>query len=336
MELYSIFFGLFMGLFVFTTSKVVQQTQSIWKRTRSLRNIYLYMIWTEAIVNLIFSITTYLYLCGVIPLSFAFLFAAVLLWAIQTQLLSQIIANRVALIMVNKRKSRLLKLGLFIFIGIVNISVFYIWIMAHLPSASPRMVVLNQIWERIEKSFFLIIDCGLNLYFLYLVRYRLIAHGLSKYWRLFYFNAAILLVSVSMDILLLGMLSLPNPYDYVQFAPVAYIIKLHIELTMAVLISKVVRDNNAERVDDGYSSGHHTSNRTNVNRSTNPYRFETNVSGGKASGPGDVNSGAGILKTVTAVVKSDSDEETCGGYELSTKSLTEEFPPYNSSVSSPP
>jgi hypothetical protein len=82
-----------------------------------------------------------------------------------------------------------------------------------MPSASPTMVAFNEIWERLEKSFFLIVDCGLNLYFLYLVRYRLIADGLSKYWRLLHFNAAILLVSLSMDILLLGMLSLPNPYE---------------------------------------------------------------------------------------------------------------------------
>ena len=136
-----------------------------------------------------------------------------MLWSIQTQLLSQIIANRVSLIMVNKRKSRLLKWGLFILIGMINISVFCIWIMAHMPSASPSIIALNNIWERIEKSLFLVIDSGLNLYFLYLVRYRLIADGLVKYWRLFYFNAAIALVSLSMDTLLLGMLSLPNPYE---------------------------------------------------------------------------------------------------------------------------
>jgi hypothetical protein len=136
-----------------------------------------------------------------------------MLWSIQTQLLSQIIANRVSLIMVNKRKSRLLKWGLFILIGMINISVFCIWIMAHMPSASPSIIALNNIWERIEKSLFLVIDSGLNLYFLYLVRYRLIADGLVKYWRLFYFNAAIALVSLSMDALLLGMLSLPNPYE---------------------------------------------------------------------------------------------------------------------------
>jgi hypothetical protein len=85
--------------------------------------------------------------------------------------------------------------------------------MAHMPSATPSMIALNNIWERIEKSLFLVIDSGLNLYFLYLVRYRLIADGLVKYWRLFYFNAAIALVSLSMDALLLGMLSLPNPYE---------------------------------------------------------------------------------------------------------------------------
>ena len=135
------------------------------------------------------------------------------LWAIQTQLLSQIIANRVSLIMVNKRKSQLLKWGLFFLISLINISVAYIWITAHIPGASAEIIAINAVWERIEKSFFLIIDSGLNLYFLYLVRYRLIQDGLSKYWRLFYYNAAILLVSLSMDILLLGMLSLPDSYE---------------------------------------------------------------------------------------------------------------------------
>ena len=66
MELSSIFFGLFIGLFLPTLTKVAQQTQSIWRRTRRFVNIYLYMIWTEAIVNLIFSVTTYPFICGVI------------------------------------------------------------------------------------------------------------------------------------------------------------------------------------------------------------------------------------------------------------------------------
>lgn len=135
------------------------------------------------------------------------------LWAIQTQLLSQIIANRVSLIMVNKRKSQMLKWGLFVFISAINISVFCIWIPAHMPSATPHQVEVDRIWERIEKSLFLLIDLGLNLYFLYLLRYRLIEEGMTKYWGLFKFNASVAVVSVTMDAVLLGMLSLPNPVE---------------------------------------------------------------------------------------------------------------------------
>jgi len=56
---------------------------------------------------------------------------------------------------------------------------------------------------------------GLNIYFLYLVRSRLIANGLTKYNALFQFNACMVVVSVLMDALLLGMLSLPNQYELV-------------------------------------------------------------------------------------------------------------------------
>ncbi|KAH8725584.1 hypothetical protein GQ44DRAFT_615329 [Phaeosphaeriaceae sp. PMI808] len=261
MEIYSIFFGAFLGLFVPTAGKTMQQTWTIWQRTRTLNNTYLYMIWTEVVVNFVFALVTYLYLCKVIPPSLGFYFGTVLLWAFQTQLLPQIIANRVGLIMVNKKKVRLLKWSLFLLISAVNISVFCIWIPAHM-GAGPTFVTFNMIWERFEKTFFLVIDLGLNLYFLYLVRYRLIANGLTKYMRLFRFNAAIVLVSTSMDILLLGLLSLPDGYAYVQFAPVAYIIKLNIELTMAVLISKVVRSG-SDRNDERSSKGTHLTNCSN-------------------------------------------------------------------------
>ena len=128
------------------------------------------------------------------------------LWAIQTQLLSQIIANRVSLIMTNRNKSRQLKLVLAVTITIVNISVFCIWVPAHMPGASQTRITLNNVWERVEKSFFLVLDLGLNLLFLYLVRSRLISGGLTKYWRLYNFNVGIAVVSTCMDILLLGFL----------------------------------------------------------------------------------------------------------------------------------
>jgi hypothetical protein len=149
-----------------------------------------------------------------VAVSFAYYFAAVSLWTVQTQLLLQIIANRVGLIMVDKQKARLIKWILFIVVGLINASVYCIWIPALL-GLNQTFITVNHIWERVEKTLFLLLDAGLNLYFLYLVRSNLISKGLTKYWPLFNFNAAIVLVSMAMDILLLGMLSLPNTYEYV-------------------------------------------------------------------------------------------------------------------------
>ncbi|KAK3360508.1 hypothetical protein B0T25DRAFT_565392 [Lasiosphaeria hispida] len=241
MDLASFYFGAFLGVFVFTFAKVLGQTRLIWKRTRTLANFYLCMLWIEAWVNMIFALITFF---------LAFYLGIVALWATQTQLLTQIIANRVSLIMVDRHKARTLRWGLFSAIGCVNVAVGIIWTRAHLPSATPAQKHLNLTFERAEKSFFLVIDLGLNLFFLYLVRFRLIAEGLTKYWRLYNFNATMVGVSTSMDVLLLGFLSLTNSYLYVQFAPLAYIVKLYIEITIAILISKVARSG-ATSKDDG-------------------------------------------------------------------------------------
>jgi hypothetical protein len=139
---------------------------------------------------------------------------AVVLWSLQTQLLVQIIANRVGLIMVDKRKSRIIKWSLFAVVGLINISVFCIWIPG-LMEISPTFVHINHIWERVEKCFFLVIDAGLNIYFLYHVRSRLILKGLSKYWPLFNYNVVAVAISITLDGALFGMLSLPNQYEYV-------------------------------------------------------------------------------------------------------------------------
>lgn len=85
---------------------------------------------------------------------------------------------------------------------------------------SDTYVSLNLIWERVEKGLFLVIDLGLNFYFLYLVRSRLILKGLTRYWPLFNFNVIAVCISVCLDALLLGMLSLPNQYEYVYLLEV--------------------------------------------------------------------------------------------------------------------
>ena len=67
MDLAAIYFGLFLGVFVFTFAKAVEQTRSIWKHTHSLANLYLFMIWVEAWVNFVFAVVTFLFLNGIIP-----------------------------------------------------------------------------------------------------------------------------------------------------------------------------------------------------------------------------------------------------------------------------
>jgi hypothetical protein len=114
--------------------------------------------------------------------------------------------------MVEPRKAMKLKWSLFLAVLSINIAVAVIWISAQMPGVTPFQVILNIMFEKAEKAFFLVLDLSLNLYFLYLVRYRLIQDGLSKYWALFHFNVAIVLLSTSMDCLLLGFLSLPDPY----------------------------------------------------------------------------------------------------------------------------
>lgn len=83
--------------------------------------------------------------------------------------------------------------------GLVNISVFCVWIPARL-QISETYVHVNEIWDRIEKGIFLVIDAGLNLYFIYLIRTRLIAYGLNKYYPLFKFNMFMVAVSIGLDV----------------------------------------------------------------------------------------------------------------------------------------
>jgi hypothetical protein len=101
--------------------------------------------------------------------------------------------------MVDQGKADKLKWSVAVFIGLINISVFVIWIPARL-QISDRWVTINTYWDRCEKSLFALCDIGLNFYFLYLVRSKLIANGLQKYNKLLRFNILMVCVSLSMDV----------------------------------------------------------------------------------------------------------------------------------------
>ncbi|RGP76019.1 hypothetical protein FLONG3_5410 [Fusarium longipes] len=152
----------------------------------------------------------------------------------------QIIVNRIALLHVSPTIVRRLKWGIFGILAAINVSVFCIWIPARL-QISQTYIHINDVWDRIEKGIFAAIDLALNFYFVYLVRSSLISYGLKKYVVLYRFNLIMVIISISMDILIIGSMSLRNTFLYVEFHPLAYLVKLHIELSMAELIAKIVK-----------------------------------------------------------------------------------------------
>lgn len=115
-----------------------------------------------------------------------------------------IIINRIALIMYDARRVIRLKWAVALLLGMVNVSVFIVWMPARL-QISPAWIHFNEIWDRVEKGIFALMDLGLNLYFIYLVRSELVAHGLTKYEPLYKFNLVMIFFSLSLDV------SLANP-----------------------------------------------------------------------------------------------------------------------------
>lgn len=111
----------------------------------------------------------------------------------------QIIINRIALIMYDGRRVRTLKWTVAGLVGLINLSVFVIWMPARL-QISPTWMALNSVWDRIEKGLLALIDLGLNLKFIHLVHTELIRHGLTKYRDLYRFNVTMIFISISLDV----------------------------------------------------------------------------------------------------------------------------------------
>jgi hypothetical protein len=114
----------------------------------------------------------------------------------------QIIINRIALIAEHRSTVAKLKWGTVIVITAINIAVFIIWIPSHtIPPVSQTFVNINMIWDKISKVLILLVDAGLNWYFLRTVKIRLVKqHGLTKYQPLVGFNAKLMVLSIAMDV----------------------------------------------------------------------------------------------------------------------------------------
>ncbi|KAK7912124.1 hypothetical protein PG985_014605 [Apiospora marii] len=166
----------------------------------------------------------------------------------------QIIINRLSLLLMLTKYQFRLKWGVAALMTAINVSVFIVWIPARL-QISDSFVNFNRIWDPLEKIMFLIIDLGLNITFIRLVKNRLIANGLTKYDKLLSGNLALVAINISLDVIFIGLMWLPNTSVYLNFQSFAYLCKLYIEMTMADLIRKVVRST------DGHSSGHGASSK---------------------------------------------------------------------------
>ncbi|KAJ0159940.1 hypothetical protein CTA2_8856 [Colletotrichum tanaceti] len=238
----SLAWGFTLGFSWLTVWTAVKQTTAMYRRQgdRIYRNAYIWMIWLEILVCAIFSVICWLHLKGIIPPSFAFFFSILTTWALQVQFLLQIIINRCAILLTNQKRAWRLKVGVAVLITAINISVYTIWIPARL-QISARYVEINEWWDRCEKVIYLIVDGALNIYFVRIVQKNLVTHGLTKYKRLTRFNMFIIGFSLSMDVLIIAMMSLNNTFVYMQFHPLAYMVKLKIEMSMAELIGKVAR-----------------------------------------------------------------------------------------------
>lgn len=111
----------------------------------------------------------------------------------------QILTNRISLILYNPEKARKLKLYIFLAIGVINVSVFIVWIPARL-QLSEKWIRVNAVWDRFEKVLFLVIDGGLNYYFMWLIKSKLVANGLTKYRLVYRFNLFMVVISLSLDV----------------------------------------------------------------------------------------------------------------------------------------
>ncbi|KAM0193349.1 hypothetical protein ACHAPA_004464 [Fusarium lateritium] len=235
----SIIWGFTLAVGIFSAQKAGKQTWEQYKRTGRAR-AYIWMVWAEWLASIIIGILSWCFIRGYIQPSFWIFFTLLCLWVVQIQCICGIIINRISLLMIDRRNAIKIRWITAITIGLINISVFCIWIPSQL-QISQRWHDINYIWDRIEKGIFLVVDAALHGYFVYLIRVKLIANGLTKYQPLMRYNLVMIAISMSLDIILIGSMSIGNGFIYVQFHPLVYMLKLHIEMNISSLIVRVVR-----------------------------------------------------------------------------------------------
>ncbi|KAH7334848.1 hypothetical protein B0J17DRAFT_92136 [Rhizoctonia solani] len=197
-------FGFTLGFGHFVVWHAIKQTHRI-----RHRSAYIIMCWLEIAACVTLSILSWLYIIGVIRHSFWIYFAVVTLWALQLQLLLQIIVSRICILLPSASQRFRLKFAVAVWVVMISISVYCIWIPAKL-QISETYIRVNWYWDHIEKILYLLTDAALNITFIRLIRQRLVSRGLTKYDKLVAMNTRMIFISLSMDVVIIGMLSYRN------------------------------------------------------------------------------------------------------------------------------
>ncbi|CEL52720.1 hypothetical protein RSOLAG1IB_05926 [Rhizoctonia solani AG-1 IB] len=235
-KLATLAFGFTMGFGWFVVWHAIKQTKKIRKR-----GAYIVMCWMEIIACATLALLSWLFIIGIINHSFWTYLAIVTLWALQLQLLLQIIVSRICILLPVPSHRFWLKFVVAVWVVMISISVYCIWVPAKL-QISETYIRVNWYWDHTEKILYLITDAALNILFIRLIRQRLVSRGLKKFDKLVAMNSRMIFVSLSMDVVIIGMLSYRNDLVYMQFHPVAFLVKLEIEMCMSRLMVKVARD----------------------------------------------------------------------------------------------
>lgn len=251
-EAASILWGVSLTCAWFALAKVVQHSRSALRR-RKQYNIYILLLWSTWLPTLGMSVLTWLRLQAILPDRYVpsrpsrpgtawltprssfwtFLSisksprahfsappssrrrgAPVVLWSIQLQCVLQIMVNRLSFLIVDRRRSRNLKLVVLGVVGFITMVGGCTWIMAGI-RLSPTLVAFSHTFDRVNKGLFAATDLALNAAFMYLVWRKLIAAGLAKYWAIFRYNGCCILLSISLDIILIGVETASSQILYV-------------------------------------------------------------------------------------------------------------------------
>jgi hypothetical protein len=119
-------------------------------------------------------------------------------WALEIQLVMQIILNRLQIILPNDNTVPRLKIIYLAILLLINAAVFTIWINAE--SGSKLFVHIDEIFDPVEIAIVIVLDVALNMYFIISIKQKLLSFGLAKYKLLIKANILIILANLIADV----------------------------------------------------------------------------------------------------------------------------------------